>query len=211
MITFSVMGDSISSFAGTVPEEYETCYPHEDADIKSYDDMWQTLFAKKTGRKLLCSDAYSGSRVSETGTRPVWSAFISDRRIARLKGDEVIIFGGTNDFGQRESGAVPLSVFKDAYKTLIRKLRDALPEAVLYFCVPLSRLDWEAEEKNNAGWTQVQLQDTIRTIVREAQRTDRAIHVFDLSEISVAGLLFDGLHPNKGGMEAIATYMAAHV
>ena len=115
------MDASISSFAGTVPKEYEICYPQDEAAVKSTDDMWWALLAKKTGSKIICIDAYSGSRISETGTLPAWPACISDRRIARLKGTAVIVFGGTNDFGQRDSDAAPLSVFQDAYATLIKK------------------------------------------------------------------------------------------
>ena len=101
MFTFSVMGDSISSFEGTSPENYAVAYPMPDSGVYRRDDMWWAHFERLTGNTMICNDSYSGSRVSETGSRPLWSAFVSDSRIARLKGDAVFVFGGTNDFGQR--------------------------------------------------------------------------------------------------------------
>ena len=143
MFTFSVMGDSISSFEGTSPENYAVAYPMPDSGVYRRDDMWWAYFERLTGNTMICNDSYSGSRVSETGSRPLWSAFVSDSRIARLKGDAVIVFGGMNDFGQRAEGAAPLAVFEAAYTLLIKKIRKALPHAAAYFCVPLVRSDWE--------------------------------------------------------------------
>ena len=211
MITFSVMGDSISSFEGTSPENYAVAYPMPDSGVYRRDDMWWAHFERLTGNTMVCNDSYSGSRVSETGTRPLWSAFVSDSRIARLKGDAVIVFGGTNDFGQRAEGAAPLAVFEAAYKLLIEKIRKALPQAVAYFCVPPVRLDWDLTEKNNCGWTQLDLQHTVRSALAAAHAADPNVRSIDLSEIEVDGLLADQLHPNKKGMEAIASYIARHM
>ena len=135
----------------------------------------------------------------------------SDSRIARLKGDAVIVFGGTNDFGQRAEGAAPLAVFKAAYTLLIKKIRKALPHAVAYFCVPPVRLDWELTEKNDCGWTQLDLQHSVRSMVASAHAADRNIRAIDLSEIAVEDMLADRLHPNKKGMEAIASCIARHI
>jgi len=145
MITFSVMGDSISSFEGTSPENYAVAYPMPDSGVYRRDDMWWAHFERLTGNTMICNDSYSGSRVSETGSRPLWSAFVSDSRIARLKGDAVIVFGGTNDFGQRAEGAAPLAVFEAAYTLLIKKIRKALPHAVADFCVPPARFGLHGE------------------------------------------------------------------
>ena len=211
MFTFSVMGDSISSFEGTSPENYAVAYPMPDSGVYRRDDMWWAHFERLTGNTMICNDSYSGSRVSETGSRPLWSAFVSDSRIARLKGDAVIVFGGTNDFGQRADGAAPLAVFEAAYTLLIKKIRKAMPHAAAYFCVPLVRSDWELTEKNDCGWTQLDLQHSVRSVVAAAHAADPNIRAIDLSEIAVDGLLADRLHPNKKGMEALASYIAAHL
>ena len=211
MFTFSVMGDSISSFEGTSPENYAVAYPRPDSGVYRRDDMWWAHFERLTGNTMVCNDSYSGSRISETGSRPLWSAFVSDSRIARLKGDAVIVFGGTNDFGQRSDGAAPLAVFEAAYTLLIKKIRKAMPNAAAYFCVPLVRSDWELTEKNDCGWTQLDLQHSVRSVVTAAHTADPNNLAIDLSEIAVDGLLADRLHPNKKGMEALASYIAAHL
>ena len=48
-------------------------------------------------------------------------------------------------------------------------------------------------------------------MVASAHAVDRNIRAIDLSEIAVEDMLADRLHPNKKGMEAIASYIAAHL
>lgn len=209
-MTFSVLGDSISTFAGTSEPDFRVHYPAPGCDVGKVEDLWWAIFARRTGWRLVCNDSFSGARVSPTGKFPAWTSFVSDRRIALLEGDAVIVFGGTNDLGMLQY-TIPLATFADAYRLLIGKVRSRLPHAKLYFCTPLRRLREGMDEPNPLGWTQRQLQDTVRTLVREAAEKDAAVHLFDLATIPVEGLLSDGLHPNRKGMQAIAAYMAERV
>ena len=86
-----------------------------------------------------------------------------------------------------------------------------MPHAAAYFCVPLVRSDWELTEKNDCGWTRLDLQHSVRSVVAAAHAADRNIRAIDLSEIAVEDMLADRLHPNKKGMEALASYIAAHL
>ncbi len=209
-MTFSVLGDSISTYKGTSDPDFKVHYPALNSDVSQKSDMWWDIFAKKTGWQLVCNDSFSGARITPTGKYPPWSSFVSDRRIELLKGDAVIVFGGTNDLGMIQY-TIPYQLFYDTYRQLIEKIRKQLPSAELYFCTPLRRLREGFDQKNSEGWSQHQLQEAIRQLVHGAMETDSHVHLFDLAEIDVHGLLADGLHPNKRGMAAIADFMVAHI
>ncbi|MDD7202068.1 MAG: SGNH/GDSL hydrolase family protein [Sphaerochaetaceae bacterium] len=209
-MTFSVLGDSISTFQGTSDVDFKVHYPASNSDVSALSDMWWDIFAKKTGWKMVCNDSFSGARVTPTGKYPAWSSFVSDRRISLLQGDAAIVFGGTNDLGMLQY-TIPYQLFHDTYQELIAKVRRQMPDAELYFCTPLRRLREGFDQKNNEGWSQHQLQDTIRTLVEDAMLKDERIHLFDLATIPVTGLLSDGLHPNRKGMVAIADFMVRHL
>ena len=209
-MTFSVLGDSISTFQGTSEADFRVHYPAPNSDVLVLEDMWWARFAKKSGWNLVCNDSFSGARITPTGKYPAWSSFVSERRISLLHGDAAIVFGGTNDLGMQQY-TIPFSLFLDTYASLIRKMRRQMPVAQLYFCTPLRRLREGFDQPNREGWSQHQLQEGIRTLVREGMRQDPRLHLFDLATIPVEGLLSDGLHPNRKGMEAIGDFMATHL
>ena len=102
--TFSVIGDSYSTFEGYIPEGNACWYfttARSDNDVSSVEQTWWHLFAKKNGYELLLNDSYSGSTICNTGYDGV---DYSDRSfIKRMYNvtpnnpDLIVIFGGTND------------------------------------------------------------------------------------------------------------------
>ena len=163
----------------------------------------------QTGLELVCNESYSGSRISETGVRPIASAFISEKRQARLSGDLIIILGGTNDFGQAEQPTT-LEIFTKAYTRLVDDMIKRHSKSELYFCTPLQRTDRSLNEPNLQGWTQNDLANAIRTIVSKTPRT----HLIDLASYPMMqgdGLLLDGLHPSRKGMELLCSLIRQDV
>ncbi len=47
--TFSILADSISTFAGYVPEENELFYPREGVDVTCVEHTWWYLLQEHTG------------------------------------------------------------------------------------------------------------------------------------------------------------------
>jgi hypothetical protein len=62
--TFSILGDSISTFAGFVPDENELFYPHEGVDVTQAEHTWWYLLQERTGLKLLMNERYQYPRAS---------------------------------------------------------------------------------------------------------------------------------------------------
>ncbi|MGE4464555.1 SGNH/GDSL hydrolase family protein, partial [Sphaerochaeta sp.] len=61
--TFSILADSISTFAGFVPEENELFYPREGVDVTHVEHTWWHRLIQRTGLRLLTNESYSGSRI----------------------------------------------------------------------------------------------------------------------------------------------------
>lgn len=203
--TFSILADSISTFAGFVPEENELFYPREGVDVTRVEHTWWHLLMQRTGLRLLINESYSGSRISPTGIRPLTSCFQDEKRQRRLCGELIIIFGGTNDWGQADQPTTK-EVFAEAYESLVKQMLIRHSTSELYFCTPLQRTDRALEEPNIHGWTQLELAHIIRHTVKAHPKA----HLIDLAcnPITIGdGLLADNLHPTRKGMEALSVWM----
>ncbi|NBK24935.1 MAG: SGNH/GDSL hydrolase family protein, partial [Spirochaetia bacterium] len=73
----SILGDSISTFAKCNPPENEIYYPKEGCDVLAKEHTWWHLLLEESRLHLAMNESYSGSRISETGTRPPSSSFLS--------------------------------------------------------------------------------------------------------------------------------------
>ena len=198
--TFSILGDSISTFAGYIPSENEAFYPRGGYDVTEVEQTWWKLLAKETSLQMVSNESYSGSRISITGARPAWTSFLSAKRQANLGADAIIVFGGTNDFGQDNPAS--LAVFSAAYDELVSSMLAKHGQSELYFCTPLQRTDREINKDNDKGWNQNDLANTIRECVARHARA----HLIDLASFPIEqgdGILQDQLHPTIKGMELI--------
>ena len=102
--TFSVLGDSYSTFWGYIPKGNACWYfthPQGDNDVIAVEQTWWHQFAQESGYELLLNESYSGSTICNTGYD---GADYSDRAfIKRMYNvtpgnpDLIVIFGGTND------------------------------------------------------------------------------------------------------------------
>lgn len=204
--TFSILGDSISTFEGYNPPENEIFYPKEGCDVLQKEHTWWHILQDRLNLHLVMNESYSGSRITRTGARPPSSSFLDQRRQNRLQGDIIIIFGGTNDFGQAENPATH-ELFIEAYNRLVEEMLILHKGSQLYFCTPLQRWDKALDEKNMHGWSQIDLASTIRKAVKKHSEAN----LIDLGAYPIHegdGMLFDGLHPTREGMKLIATIIA---
>ena len=203
--TFSILGDSISTFCAYVPQENEIYYPKEGVDVTKVEHTWWHILGERTGLKLIANESYSGSRVSYTGSRPASSCFLSEKRQSRLKGDIIIVFGGTNDWGQLEQPTTK-QIFQASYEELVDSMERRHGGSKLYFCTPLQRTDRSLETMNAQGWNQQMLNTIIKeTVMRHTNA--RLIDLFSHTIKEGDGNLCDGLHPTRKGMQLIASWI----
>jgi len=147
----SIIGDSVSTYSGWIPEGYATYYPHGEMDNVQYTWWWK--LCNELGLQLLKNASWSGSTASGDSQGNA-SAACSDTRINDLKGDNdeipdiIICFIGSNDWGKSiplgdftSTDEIPaegiIDNFADAYALMLYKIRTVYPNASIYCVTPL--------------------------------------------------------------------------
>jgi len=144
----SILGDSISTFAGQIPDGYLAYYPKGDVTAPSM-TYWHIL-ATELGLKLGANCSWSGSFVHGDGTSALSAAAgCSNRRIADLAAngtpDYILVYIGINDFDEgtplgdytAEDHWIADGVYNDfshAYGLMLQKLMKAYPLARILVC-----------------------------------------------------------------------------
>lgn len=102
--TFSILGDSYSTFRGYISEEYISWYSttaRDNNDVTSVEETWWYMFAKENGYELRLNESFSGTTICNTGYKGVdYSEKSFIKRMYKITADIpdlIIIFGATND------------------------------------------------------------------------------------------------------------------
>lgn len=158
--TFSILGDSYSTFSGWIPEGNAVYYPNPDCvdDVLRVEDTWWHILLKRNGMKLLLNDSYSGATVCAhtRDGQPPESAFTLRAHGLKAHKDEsgngpqwLFLFGCTNDsWLERTKGAVQFGGWTEedlhrvlpAYCYVLDVLRREHPAAEVV-CVVNTELD----------------------------------------------------------------------
>lgn len=223
--TFSILGDSISTFQGYNPVGYYAFFP-ENGEVERAEDTWWQRVADDLELTLYTNGSSSGATVAgdSTGTGDPQCA-CNELRTNDLSGpegacpDRIVIYLGTNDMlkavplgdndgtGLVEEGEV--AAFSDAYTLMLDKVQANYPLAEIYCCTLLPVGDYGTETPyvdfvNGEGLTSADYGETIAHIAK-----NRGLSVIDLSDCGVTidnlqEMTSDGVHPTAAGMERIA-------
>lgn len=210
-ISFAVLGNSISTYSGTLPKGYRNYYTSSKL---SKNEMWWAQLSQKTGIIMIANSSWSGATVGyrqDLLEADSISFFYSDNRVNSLSRngipDIIIVLGGTNDWKNNvRLGNVEclqdVTTFYGAYSLMAEKIRNRYPSAILVFCGILPRIQG-ADSENKLGWTIRQGNE----VIKEISQSSAAVYV-DMDycgiENDFSQYTFDGLHPNAAGMELIA-------
>ena len=208
--TYSIIGNSISTYSGYIPSGYRTYYPQ--SWFKNVNDTWWMRLSKLLDMDFLANASWSGSTVSGSSS----SCFTSDDRIAHLSSngvpDYIFVAGGTNDYGQNkpmgeesDEDNFNKSTFRGAYSLMLYKLKSMYPNTQVV-CLGIFPRKGGYDNKNSKGWTIREADGVIESL---AKRYD-----YDYIDMEDCGLgddfdkyTSDGLHPNSKGMELIAVHI----
>ncbi len=130
----SIIGDSISTYAGYNPYNFPVYYKDDrayDNEIESVDDTWWKQVINYLGGELCVNNSYSGSLVAGRFE----SSACSIKRCSMLHGeaapDVILIYIGTNDRGfEIDVGFdAPQDILKfyGAYRAMLRQLKTNYP------------------------------------------------------------------------------------
>lgn len=201
-MTITILGDSISTFEGFIPETYPSHYPA--GNVRKVEQTWWHQMIERNGWTLKTNNSYSGSRVSNTSIlQPSNSNLADESRVLAYDSDVIIIFAGTNDFGARINQP-SLSQFKEKYKSMIERLIIKNPNTKFYLCTPLRRRDLVTKQKSKIKLI------GIAKAIKELSYNYESCSVIDLysHRIKLSDFFYiDGLHPNVKGMKILSQWI----
>lgn len=190
----SVIGDSVSAYAGYIPWDDYSYYGSEDFGASS---MWWAVLAERTGMELCRINAVSSSGVTVTP-----KDVPSDRQTAgnsdRCKDlssrsgeapDEILMLIGVNDYLR----GVSAGDIERAYLEMIVRVQNAYPDAALHVCTYYQCPTLPAERLE-------ELNGLLRDV---AERS--GVGLIDLENCGIIGdeprtyLTDEELHPNERG------------
>lgn len=133
--TITLIGDSISTFLGTMPQGYKSTYPAKG--VNSVEDTYWGMFAKKFDMEVQ-NLSYSGSRATSSDIPSLF-----DRALLANASDLYIIALGTNDWSngislgsvdyESDISSLDNTTFMSAYVKGIKQLMLTNPKAKFLF------------------------------------------------------------------------------
>lgn len=223
--TLSILGDSISTYEGWIPDEYAVFFPI-DGEVGDVDETWWKMFMDDAGMQLCANSSSSGSTcVGDSLSIDDPKYACSNYRIDDLIGkggaypDVIIVYIGTNDcltnvpIGENdgmqlvEEGVI--ENFSDAYTLILDKLESQYPGAQIFCCTLVQLGDWGSGDQmfvtfvNSKGLTSEDYSKQIETIA-----SNRGFNIIDLyncgiTEKNMHKYVTDGVHLNPEGMKLV--------
>ena len=227
--TVSILGDSISTFKGYVPEDDGTNLKHyytypSITLLKEVEQTWWMQTIRKLDAQLGINDSWSGTRVSnftelnggQTG-RDVCMASVTRIKNLGSNGtpDLILFYGGTNDVGNKvelgkfDPATAPTQVdleaviwddFAQAYTAAIMRLQHFYPNAEIYAMLP-NRTLYFSDEKF-APYIEIM----------QAICDHYDVETIDLRDSGIQlSMLPDGVHPDIDGMQLISEKVVSSI
>lgn len=196
----SILGDSVSTFAGITPPEalFYDAWRQEETGVTSPDDTWWMQVIQGMGGILGVNNSYAGSTVSggfmTSGT--------SEKRLRTLSAegepDMILVAMGANDWG---FGVHPQE-FEYEYRRMLQRMKRLYPRAEIW-CATILRGKPVPEEEMFFNVDDVISPNIYSDIIRRIG-TEEAVHLADVSGYHMEYETIDGVHPNREGMKMIA-------
>lgn len=219
--TLSILGDSISTFAGYIPSGNAVYYTGSNSGVSSVNDTWWKKLMDATGMTLNLNNSWSGSRVA--GASGTASAGFTRASNLGTDPDVIIVYMGINDFNNEVglgtydgTGEFPATTttFREAYATMLNNLLTAYPLAEVYVCT------LPYDEKNGAvGFPEMNGNNVLLAAWNDAIREMADLFGLPVIEFSKCGLYYHNmdtymgdysssaktaLHPNAAGHSKLA-------
>ena len=211
--TLSILGDSISTYSGTMPEGNANYYTGSNCGVGSVNDIWWKKLITSLGMTLDTNNSWSGSTVSGSDN----SSGVTRATALGTSPDVIIVYLGINDFNHE----VPLETFRSSYTTMLNTIMSTYPDSEVW-CATLLICERNGDiggdiEINDSG---VPLSDfnTVITATAKAYGANVLDHFScGITYSNMSTYMGDwtssgqALHPNASGHTMIANYDIEHM
>ena len=204
-ICFSILGDSFTSYAGTVdPNTNHIWEPFVDIGVTSPDMMWFNQIALNTGWTLEKNNSFSGSHITNNHDYTDGDYYKTVSYLNRMDNlgtpDVIFVFGGTNDIYHRvpvgdyvysDWSEEQLCYLRPAMAYMYQNMKRQYPKAKIYFM-----LDMElciSDQTIDDEFRQAYI-ESIHKISRH----------YNIECIDIYGIKKSQWHPNAKGQDTIA-------
>ena len=211
----SIVGDSISTYAGYIPGNYAVFYDYDMQQKNGLTSVYDTWWAKvnQSLHAYLCvNNSYSGSKVTgDTFPAAAAAQRTGGLHTEKYTPDLILIYIGFNDFGNgvpikakgfRQYFTHDPACFLDAYSKMLSQIKRNYPDAKIV-CGTLVRsalacdMDWKFPE----CYAGVDFEDYNRAI-RQACKKQKC-YLADLAALEFRYETLDGSHPTRNGHIAL--------
>ena len=213
---FSVVGDSISTLLGYIPEGYALYYDDGNkraAGIQRWTDTWWGQILSRLDGELLENNSWSGSTVSYHAEFTPGSFAHLDSRMSQLgygdkKPDVIMIYMGVNDWGsgtpiEPKEGMEDRESFVGSYRIMLELIKEHYPDAEVWCIAPaVSSMRGEPEWQFPYCLGGIHLDNYVNTIKKVAE--EKGYIFVDASKNKIPVEALDGIHPTKTGMKTLA-------
>ncbi|MDE7132189.1 MAG: SGNH/GDSL hydrolase family protein [Lachnospiraceae bacterium] len=220
----SILGDSISTYDGWIPEGFNVFYPL-DGELTDVSQTWWKSLIDDTGMELCANNSSSGSTCSGDSLSiddPMFGC--SDGRLSFLAGsqgrlpDVIVIYMGTNDLlkgvpigdndGTKLVEEGNVENFSDAYCLMLDKLASYYPTAQIFCCTLAPVGDWGTDQpfvifENHLGLTAEEYSNQIKVIADSKGATVIDLYHCGITIDNLAEMTTDGVHLTLVGMECV--------
>ena len=220
--TISILGDSISTYAGYIPSGNSNYYTGSNCGVTSVNDTWWMKLIRALGMSLKLNNSWSGSRVTTTNGDAGAGCMTRCQNLG-TNPDVIIVYMGINDFNNEVplgtydgSGSFPTATttFREAYAIMLKKILTAYPNAEVWVCtLPYDERNGAAEfpEVNEnsvllATWNNAirELADLFGVKVLEHAKCGLTYQNMSIYMGDYNSTTLQGLHPNAAGHSLIA-------
>ena len=200
-VSFSILGDSFSTYKGWIPEGYATWYGDGDTNINGVEETWWHQLMREFEMTLLCNCSYSGSTVCTTGYEGMEDsqAFVirmkecfGEKSALERNPDVILVEGGINDTYASPAGELLYQGWTE------EDLKKALPA----YCYMLDYLKQYQKDARIICMISNIVSSKLRTGYVEACKHYHTEYLLFPPKESDPKLLKDG-HPNTEGHRAI--------
>lgn len=211
--TLSVLGDSISTYAGHIPAGNATYYPLDT--VNAVEKTWWHKLITALGMSIEVNNSWSGSRVTTTAGADAAGCMTRCENLG-VSPDVIIVWMGINDFNNEValgeydgSTSIPTDTtkFREAYAIMLNKIMAKYPQAEIWVCTLTP-----CERNLGKGFPEVNENGVALSVFNKAIRELAEAFGARVLEHSACGMTYQNmsvydpneLHPNADGHSLIA-------